>query len=274
MERNKSKLQKTGWELESVNIVQTPISHINHRSECDPMIEMCGRRVYPVLVSPMGSVTDENNYKVWLDHGFICCVPRTVDFSKRIEISKETFASFSLSEAETLETAIGDNEVHYICIDIAHGTMKRLYDICRRLKSKFNDKVVIMTGNVATPEAYPFYADCGINYMRATIGTGSRCVVEGTEVEMADGSFETIENILPGDFVKTTTGVNKVLNSYTKEVRSTIKVNDLIECTEDHKFFVVKKCDADKITTDEDILKYGFYLPANKLTEDFLLVQA
>ena len=175
MERNKSKLQKTGWELESINIVQTPISYINHRSECDPMIEMCGRRVYPVLVSPMGSVTDENNYKVWLDHGFICCVPRTVDFSKRIEISKETFASFSLSEAETLETAIGDNKVHYICIDIAHGTMNRLYDICRRLKSKFNDNVVIMTGNVATPEAYPFYADCGINYMRATIGTGSRC---------------------------------------------------------------------------------------------------
>ena len=32
-----------------------------------------------------------------------------------------------------------------------------------------------MTGNVANPEAYKFYADIGIDWMRASIGTGSRC---------------------------------------------------------------------------------------------------
>ena len=170
-----SKLVKTGYELESVNIVQAPISYISHRSECDPMIEMCDRKVYPVIVSPMGSVTDENNYKIWLDHGFVCCVPRTVDFEKRLEISKETFASFSLTEAETLEEHIDDGEVHYICIDIAHGTMNWLYKVCGHLKIKFGDKVVIMTGNVANPDAYRYYANFGIDYMRATIGTGSRC---------------------------------------------------------------------------------------------------
>lgn len=170
-----SKLVKTGYELESVNIVQAPISYISHRSECDPMIEMCDRKVYPVIVSPMGSVTDENNYKIWLDHGFVCCVPRTVDFEKRLEISKETFASFSLTEAEMLEEHIDDGEVHYICIDIAHGTMNWLYKVCGHLKIKFGDKVVIMTGNVANPDAYRYYANFGIDYMRATIGTGSRC---------------------------------------------------------------------------------------------------
>ena len=170
-----SKLVKTGYELESVNIVQAPISYISHRSECDPMIEMCDRKVYPVIVSPMGSVTDENNYKIWLDHGFVCCVPRTVDFEKRLEISKETFASFSLTEAEMLGERIDDGEVHYICIDIAHGTMNWLYKVCGHLKFKFGDKVVIMTGNVANPDAYRYYANFGIDYMRATIGTGSRC---------------------------------------------------------------------------------------------------
>ena len=170
-----SKLTKTGYELESINIVQAPISYIDHRSECDPMIEMCGRKVYPVIVSPMGSVTDENNYKIWLEYGFICCVPRTVDFEKRLEISKKTFASFSLTEAEMLEERIDDGEIHYICIDIAHGTMNWLYKVCGHLKIKFGDKVVIMTGNVANPEAYRYYANFGIDYMRATIGTGSRC---------------------------------------------------------------------------------------------------
>lgn len=173
---SESKLNKTGYELDSINIVQTTCSDIKHRRECDPMIEMCGRKVYPVIVAPMGAVTDENNYKVWLENNFICVVPRTVDFDKRIEISKETFASFSLDEAEkVLSRAIDDGAKHYVCIDIAHGTMERLYDVCKKLKMKFKRNLEIMTGNVANPDAYPFYANAGIDYMRASVGSGSRC---------------------------------------------------------------------------------------------------
>lgn len=172
----KSKLTKIGYELDDVNIVQAPISYIRHRAECDPKIEMCGRKVYPVIVAPMGAVTDENNYKTWLNHGFICVVPRTVDYAKRVEISKETFSSFSLSEANGLEKDIDDGKNHYICIDIAHGTMSDLYQTCFNLKSKFGDKITLMTGNVATPEAYGYYADHRIDFMRACIGTGSRCI--------------------------------------------------------------------------------------------------
>ena len=169
-----SKLTKFGYELESVNIIQTAISYIEHRNECEPWVTIRGRKVRPVIVAPMGSVTDENNYRIWLDNGFMCCIPRTVAFEKRLEISKETFASFSLSEAETLEQQLGDG-VHFICIDLAQGTMSKLYDVCRGLKAKFGDDIVLMTGNVAVPEAYSFYAECGIDFMRACIGSGSRC---------------------------------------------------------------------------------------------------
>jgi IMP dehydrogenase len=173
-----SKLTKVGYELEDVNIIKAPISFIEHRSECDPMIEMCGRKVYPVIVAPMGAVTDENNYMTWLENGFICVVPRTVDYEKRIEISKETFASFSLSEAEELweKKTLEDGAVHYICIDIAHGTMQALYQICHRLTESLHDNVVVMTGNVAVPEAYDYYSNNRIDFMRACIGTGSRCI--------------------------------------------------------------------------------------------------
>lgn len=171
----KSKLTKVGYELESVFIVQAAKSDIEHRDECDPTIEMCGRKVFPVIVAPMGAVTDENNYKIWLDNGFICVVPRTVDFDKRIEISKETFSSFSLSEAALLEQYLDDGEIHYVCIDIAHGTMAKLYGICHRLTEKFKDKIVVMTGNVANPNAYDYYANNNIDFMRACIGSGSRC---------------------------------------------------------------------------------------------------
>lgn len=170
-----SKLTRTGYELESVNIVQAPVSYVKHRSECDPMVEIGGKKVYPVIVAPMGSVTDEKNYKVWLEHGFMCCVPRTVDYNTRIEISRETFASFSLTEAEWLEEDIADGCTHFVCIDIAHGTMSWLYDVCKMLKNKFGEKLVLMTGNVAVPEAYSFYADAGIDFMRCIVGNGSRC---------------------------------------------------------------------------------------------------
>ena len=169
-----SKLMKTGYELESVHIVQSPRSMIAHRSECNPFINICGREVYPVIVSPMGAVTDENNYKVWLDHKFICVVPRTVAFEKRLEICKETFASFSLLEAEKLfDLPVGPKR--YVCIDIAHGTMDRLYQVCQMLRQAFDDTIVIMTGNVANPEAYDWYDNSGIDFMRIGVGTGSRC---------------------------------------------------------------------------------------------------
>lgn len=171
-----SKLTETGYELESVNIVQAPVSYIKHRAECDPMVEINGKRVYPIIVAPMGSVTNEHNYKIWLEHGFMCCVPRTVDFYKRVEISQETFASFSLEEAEALlPLRLNDNKTHYVCIDIAHGTMYQLYQTCKMLKEIYDDKIVLMSGNVAVPEAYPFYANSGIDFMRVCIGSGSRC---------------------------------------------------------------------------------------------------
>lgn len=270
---SKSKLIKTGYELESVHIVQAPVSNIEHRAECDPMIEMCGRKVYPVIVSPMGAVTNEHNYKIWLDHNFMCVVPRTVDYAKRIEISTETFASFSLSEAEGLAKDINDGLMHYICVDIAHGTMEKLYNVCRSLRESLGNNIVIMTGNVANPEAYQYYVNSGIDYMRACIGTGSRCVVEGSKIRMADGSEENIENIDVGDVVQTIDGNKKVINTFSKTAKKTIIINGKLEVTPNHKVLVVKKADAVVCTTDEEIKKHAFYIEAQYLTPEYLLVE-
>ena len=68
-----SKLTKVGYELSDVNVVQAPISFIDHRAECNPYIRFEGidKDFYPVIVSPMGAVTDEKNYKTWLNEKFI-----------------------------------------------------------------------------------------------------------------------------------------------------------------------------------------------------------
>ena len=173
-----SKLRKVGYELSDVNIVQADISFINHRAECNPYIKFpnMDNDFYPVIVSPMGAVTNEHNYKTWLNEKFMCVVPRTVDIEKRLEIMYEAFASFSLNEAEDILRFVDlKGKTAYVCIDIAHGTMNRLYEVCKYLKYHYGQQMIIMTGNVANPNAYVYYANAGIDYLRACIGTGSRC---------------------------------------------------------------------------------------------------
>lgn len=171
-----SRLNKVGYELSEVNIVQDAISYIDHRAECNPYTNIGGKEYYPVIVAPMGAVTNEKNYKTWLDEKFMCVVPRTVSLMDRLNIMYETFSSFSLNEAEETLTKLelGKKTV-YVCIDIAQGTMNRLYKICKTLKRKYGNQMIIMTGNVANPDAYMYYADAGIDYMRLSIGSGSRC---------------------------------------------------------------------------------------------------
>ena len=174
-----SKLTKVGYELSDINVVQADVSYINHRAECNPYVKFDGmdKDFYPVIVSPMGAVTNEDNYQTWLDEKFMCVVPRTVDLEKRLGLVYKCFVSFSLSEAEEHlhHIKIANGEKAYVCIDIAHGTMNRLYDICDELKLLWGDKIVIMTGNIANPHAIWHYANIGIDYVRACIGTGSRC---------------------------------------------------------------------------------------------------
>lgn len=184
------KLKTVGYELRDVAVMQAPVSFCNHRSDVNPFIEVCNREVYPIFVSPMASVTDQNNYKTWIDNKLTPVVPRSVQksennpngltFEERMELSKETFVSVSLKEAQVdllkyFDNIIMSDNRYYICIDIAHGTLSELYDICKKIKSKYGSYVQIMTGNVANPAAYSFYADSGIDWMRATIGSGSRC---------------------------------------------------------------------------------------------------
>ena len=183
------KLKTVGYELRDVAVMQAPVSFCNHRSDVNPFINVCDREVYPIFVSPMASVTDQNNYKTWIENKLTPVVPRSVQksennpngltFEERMEISKETFVSVSLKEARAnLMDYLAANAgwgKYYICIDIAHGTLSELYDICKIIKTMYGDTVQIMTGNVANPAAYSFYADAGIDWMRATIGSGSRC---------------------------------------------------------------------------------------------------
>ena len=121
-----SKLTKIGYSLRDVTVVQAPLGTFQHRADVDPFVEICERKVYPVFVSPMSSVTDEKNYRCWIENKLTPVVPRSikqnVSFEERIKIAEETFVSISLQETEDLYNLDLHKKI-YICIDIANGNL-------------------------------------------------------------------------------------------------------------------------------------------------------
>lgn len=200
----KSKLTKIGYELRDVAIVQAEMSEVKSRDDVKPTMTICGRdNTLPVFVAPMATVVDDSNWSVLKANRVVPVVPRSAykdsrgDFAHRISIARETFVSFSLSEAELMTHnnvkdlsyechtlyqfafAYERSKVH-ICIDVAQGTMKKLLDVCRKLKNQLGDHIEIMTGNIANPMAYRHYCKCGVDWVRVSVGTGSRCTTSCT----------------------------------------------------------------------------------------------
>lgn len=195
------KLNKTTYYLKDVAVVQSPISYQLHRANVNPFTTTCGRKTLPIFVAPMASVTDENNYKIWIENKVTPVVPRSVmvrlNIKQRLEIAKTTFVSFSLQEVEMLyEKNVFDDfkdNILYICIDIAHGTLLSLFKICYNIKTKY-DNIVIMSGNIANPNAYINYCRHGIDYVRCSIGSGSRCTTSAN-VSISYGNATLLDEI-------------------------------------------------------------------------------
>ena len=58
--------------------------------------------MYPIFASPMESVIDENNYKIFIENKITPVIPRSImqrcSIEDRLKLSEETFVSFSEKE--------------------------------------------------------------------------------------------------------------------------------------------------------------------------------
>lgn len=152
-------------------IKQAIISNINSRSECNPYNK---EGFLPLITAPMSSVVNASNYQVFLDNKIQVCLPRT-----EINIINQTgvFNSYSLQE---LKKEFNDPQLIllspvYVCIDTANGNLKSLHDAIREAKKLHRDKLIIMSGNVASVKAFIELANTGCDYIRVGIGGGGGC---------------------------------------------------------------------------------------------------
>ena len=166
------------YSLDEICLIPKAKTNISHRSDINIMY---GDKL-PLFISPMGNIIDANNMYIFNNLGFNVIIPRTVHWDIRLSRLKEGhWIAVGLRESELLFDLMSKgnigmyNTVMKVCIDQANGHMEDLLNICGKYKNEFGDKVLIMAGNIANPQAYVEYAKVGIDYIRLGIGTGNIC---------------------------------------------------------------------------------------------------
>ncbi|HEX7042695.1 MAG TPA: guanosine monophosphate reductase [Patescibacteria group bacterium] len=100
-----------------------------------------------------------------------------------------------------------------VLIDIAHGGMKQVKDLAKKIKT--TTQLTVIAGNIVTFEQALEYKDAGIDIARVGVGPGSVCItrmVAGTGFPQLSAIFETTSTKIPviadggikypGDFAK------------------------------------------------------------------------
>ena len=166
------------YALQDITIVPAVSTDIKSRKECIPYRKGIEGQpdFYPLIASPMDSVLDENNWKIYWDNKISCVIPRTVALEKRKKLCTTVFCAFGLQELKDwIEQGIDTHAItHYILIDIANGQMLEEIKLGKALKSWCN--CVLMGGNIAHPATYLLYDSAGFDFVRCSVGDGNGCL--------------------------------------------------------------------------------------------------
>ena len=180
-------LKEKGYSYNDLTIVPEVISDIDSRSQCNPFVT---DNWLPIFTAPMASVVNEHNIDIFVKNGIVPILPRNISLETRKNLMLDYhWIALSLSEFKDIfieKANEREKTTYYICVDIANGHMKSLYENCykaKELAKKYGYKLTIMTGNIANPKTYKWICDfnydheCSvIDYIRIGIGGGRGCI--------------------------------------------------------------------------------------------------
>jgi IMP dehydrogenase/GMP reductase len=163
-------------DLDDILIVPAIISEIDSRKEVNILDE---NNMLRIFTAPMFDVINEKNIKTYNDNKIYGIIPRKSKYNlKHINSgSFNQFISYGLDDIINiyLNNDIEIEDKHYVLIDVANGHMIKLINTCEKLKQKYKDKLVLMTGNIANSETYKVYNDIGLEFIKCGIGNGFVC---------------------------------------------------------------------------------------------------
>ena len=132
----------------------------------------------PIFTSPVDSIINMNNWRMWEKVGIKPVLPRTLPISPRLDGCQYMFAAFSIKEVEENFLARGKRNSQYqfhICIDAGNGHDIAILQTASKLRQVYEGQVNIMAGNIGNAKIYPEYCKATIDYVRAGMTGGSLC---------------------------------------------------------------------------------------------------
>lgn len=228
-----------------------------------------------IMQANMGTIGNFDVSRKMLENGLFACLHKHHNIEDLIPFYKELIDN-NTWERCLLSIGLKDNGVEKlreinkelgiqvgIKLDVPNGYIPQVIDMVEKLRLEFPN-MFIMVGNIVTGEITEDFILSGADCVCVGIGSGAQCILNKTLVNTKNGYVE-IQNIKEGDEVLTHTGeyhkvINKICYNHHKEK---LNING-IECTPEHKFLVINKCDKDKVNED-NLMKYAYWEEAYSL---------
>lgn len=132
----------------------------------------------PIIASNMSTVGTVSMANELAKDRILTVLHKYVPESDFPKVSKKyTFISCGISEKEIEYTkrCILEYGFDKVCIDVANGYLERVTDVIKLFRSEFPE-LLIMAGNVATPERSIELIEAGADITKNGIGSGSACL--------------------------------------------------------------------------------------------------
>jgi GMP reductase len=118
--------------------------------------------------------------------GMFTCLSKTYDEADLVSFFKD--AETHITENVAYSTGISNSDfnkfesvysevgtkIKYLCIDVANGYLSVFVDFIKKIRTLY-PQLVIIAGNVVTPEMTEILAKAGADFIKIGIGSGSAC---------------------------------------------------------------------------------------------------
>ena len=134
----------------------------------------------PIIVSNMDTTGTIQMALETQKHKIITCLHKYYTATDLINVGldSEYFAvstGIGEKDLENLDTIMSSINPKFICIDVANGYMSKFIDVCRNIRQKYPNKILI-AGNVCTSEGVlELVMEGKVDIVKVGIGSGSCC---------------------------------------------------------------------------------------------------
>ena len=188
----------------------------------------------PIISSPMSTVTEAHMSNAMISQGGLGIIHRynTIEFQAKLlsYVNHRDYRAAAIGVTGDFKerlSALVENDLNIVCIDIAHGDHVMMEEAVNFIRSEYPN-LFIIAGNIATGEAYKRLSNAGAHAIRTSVGSGSICTTriqtghgmptfqaildcQAARLEMIDNESENIAYIIADGGIKNSGDIVKSL---------------------------------------------------------------